>query len=152
MDISKIKTSVNVETVVKVLDEITPEEFKETEVDYTYIVSIKPEGIDIGVAKLEYSLDMFFEIGGSDIEKLELMQSIQNNKLFPCTTAEAQEVSAAKIIPPMHAMRARVNAHPGMTLHLFKTKFQMKREDFEMLLSIIDVDESTKTLFMDSKF
>jgi len=136
--------------IQRILNEITPPEFKEED-EYSYIISIMPEGIDIRDAKLEYTLDMFFEIGGSEIEKLELMQSIRDNELFPCTTAEAREVSNVKIIPPLHAMRARANAHPGMTLHLFKTKFKMQREDFEMLLSIVLIDEATKKLFEDSK-
>ena len=115
-------------------------------------MSIRPTRVDLEVIKLEWSLDMFFEIGKADIDKLHLMKSITDNELFPGTTAQAQEISEVTLIPPMRAMKARADAHSGMTLHCFKTKFKMDREDFETMISIMDVSESTKQLFLDSKF
>jgi len=81
-----------------------------------------------------------------------LMMITNDNKLWTCTSAEAQEASGVNSIPPMHAMRARQGAHPGMTLHCLKTKFRMNREDVSSLISIAMIDESTKKLFVDSKF
>jgi len=149
MESLKIKTNVKIETVVKILDEITPEEFKEDEEEYTYIVSIRPKNFKLG-ENLVFVLDMFYEIGISDIRKLELMQSIQENELFPCSTAEAKEVADVTAIPPLRAMRARTNANPGTTMHLFKTKFRMDRCDFESLLTLND--KYSLKMWEDSKF
>lgn len=136
----------------EILDEITPDEFKDDEnIEYSYIVSVRPNSTEIGTKKLEYGLDMFYEIGSAELKKLEFFNQLINDKLFEITHEQARKISNCNEIPPLSAMRARVRANPGTTLHLFKTRFKATREDFEIMLQACEYCESSKQMWLKSK-
>ena len=134
----------------KVLDEITPDEFKpEVEEGYAYIVALRPSSstFDVGV---KYYVDMYYELPKDQLARLEYMASIQNNKLFSATREEAKEISGVTHIPPLNAMFLRARMNPGTTIHLFHTKFKVNQEWFTLLADTMYC-ESSKRLWKDSQ-
>lgn len=121
--------------IKEILDEITPDEFKdEDDIDYTYIISIRQNTVKLGDSELTYGLDMYYEISKLELQRMEFYTKLINDKLLKTTEYEAKEISKCYQIPPLDMMRTRAKANPGTTLHLFKSKFRLTREDFNMMI------------------
>jgi len=138
----------NIDKLNDVLDEITPDEFKEDK-SYSYIVGLRPD-TNTFESGGGFHIDMFHEMERVDNEKIAYMKSMVENKLFGTSKEKAIELAGIKETPPLNEMFLRARMNPGITIHIFHTKFKVERQYFEFLAQTMYC-ESSKKLWRDSR-